>query len=441
MKHATAIAIALTAGMASAQDCPWDLETTPNPQGSLILYGIDGAAGDNIWTAGKRSIYQLGDSQTLNYIARWDGTSWAEMEVPQPSVLRDYQNLYDVLAIDGGHALAVGSYNPSSGSSLAQSMLWDGTDWELLLSPAYSGGSGFFGLGKAGQQVWGVGYKHSQLPPPAALSFPMAARFDGINWDVVFVPPLAETGGRSTNNLYDIEGAGENDAWAVGSAQEVGTGGFGPAAMMARWDGSDWSQYDLFPILQSIYFSSLQSIDVISGDDAWAAGYDYDNARQQTIPLIVHWDGSSWSNVPVPTFDHTAELRAITARAADDIYAAGTQTDANGFPHALILHYDGSGWSVIPETELTDFGTWFRAMTTVDGEVWAAGQSNNLSAGITQRQVDCAEDCIADLNFDGTLDFFDVSIFVNTSPDIDGSGAFDFFDVSSFLNAFSAGCP
>ena len=440
MKHAMMIAIALAAGMASAQDCPWDLEATPNPQGSLILYGIDGIAGDNIWTAGKRYIFQLGDSQTLNYIARWDGAAWTEMVVPQPSQLRDFQSLSDVLAIDVDHAVAVGTYNPSSGSSLAQSMLWDGTDWELLLSPAYSGGSGFYGLGKAGQQVWGVGYKHSQLPPPAALSFPMAARFDGSNWDVVFVPPLAETGGRSTNYLHDIEGASENDAWAVGSAQETGTGGFGPAAMMVRWNGSEWSQYDLFAILQSTSFSSLQAIEVISSNNAWAAGYDYDITRQQTIPLIMHWDGSSWSNVPVPTFDETAELRSITARSADDIYAAGTQTDANGFPHALILHYDGSDWSELPEAALTDFGTWFRAMTTVDGEVWAAGQSNNLSEGITQRQVDCAS-CPSDLNNDGALDFFDVSIFVNTQPDFDGSGAFDFFDVSAFLNAYNAGCP
>jgi hypothetical protein len=432
--------LSLTAGLCIAQDCPWDLETTPNPEGSLILYGIDGAAGDNIWAAGKRHIFQIGDSQTLNYMAHWDGGSWTEVSVPQPSQLRDFQTLSDVLAIDGQSALAVGTYNPSSGSSLAQSMLWDGSGWELLLSPAYSGGSGFYGLGKAGDQVWGVGYKYSELPPPAALSFPMAARLDGENWEVVFVPPLAETGGRSTNYLHDIEGASENDAWAVGSAQEVGTGGFGPAAMMVRWDGSDWSQYDLFPVLQSVFFSSLQSIDVLSSDDAWAAGYDYDIARQQTIPLILHWDGSSWSNIPVPEFDHTAELRSITARASDDVYAAGTQTDGDGYPHALILHWDGSVWSVIPEPELTDFGSWFRAMATVDNEVWVAGQSNGLSAGITQRLVDC-NSCPADLNNDGVLDFFDVSIFVNTMPDFDGSGGFDFFDVSAFLNNYNAGCP
>ncbi|MCR9075470.1 MAG: hypothetical protein NXI07_05465, partial [bacterium] len=215
--------------------------------------------------------------------------------------------------------------------------------------------------------------------------------------------------------------------------------GFGPAAMMVRWDGSAWSQYDLTQIVDSEQFSSITSIDAITTEDAWAAGYDYDLARQVTIPLILHWDGSDWSNIPVPVFEHSAELRGITAKGPDEVYAAGTQADADGYPHALIMRWDGSDWAVIPESELTDFGTWFRSMTTVDGEVWAAGQSNGLSDGITQRLVDCGG-CPADLNNDGVLDFFDVSIFVNSMPDFDNSGSFDFFDVSAFLNAFSGGC-
>ena len=55
--------------------------------------------------------------------------------------------------------------------------------------------------------------------------------------------------------------------------------------------------------------------------------------------------------------------------------------------------------------------------------------------------------CLADLNQDGVLDFFDVSAFLSAynamSPaaDFTGDGVFNFFDVSAFLNAFNAGCP
>ena len=58
-----------------------------------------------------------------------------------------------------------------------------------------------------------------------------------------------------------------------------------------------------------------------------------------------------------------------------------------------------------------------------------------------------ASSCLADLNGDGLLDFFDVSAFLNAYnamdpiADFTGDGNFDFFDVSGFLNAFNAGCP
>jgi len=55
--------------------------------------------------------------------------------------------------------------------------------------------------------------------------------------------------------------------------------------------------------------------------------------------------------------------------------------------------------------------------------------------------------CPADLNGDGSLDFFDISAFLGAfsamdpAADFDHNGAFDFFDVSAFLAGFSAGCP
>lgn len=58
-----------------------------------------------------------------------------------------------------------------------------------------------------------------------------------------------------------------------------------------------------------------------------------------------------------------------------------------------------------------------------------------------------ATQCAADLNNDGTLDFFDVSAFLNafnamdTVADFNADGSFNFFDVSAFLNAYNAGCP
>jgi hypothetical protein len=55
--------------------------------------------------------------------------------------------------------------------------------------------------------------------------------------------------------------------------------------------------------------------------------------------------------------------------------------------------------------------------------------------------------CPADLNGDGSLNFFDVSAFLSAfatqdpAADFTGDGSFNFFDVSAFLSAFAAGCP
>lgn len=66
---------------------------------------------------------------------------------------------------------------------------------------------------------------------------------------------------------------------------------------------------------------------------------------------------------------------------------------------------------------------------------------------VTMEFIEETDPCPADLNGDGTLDFFDVSAFLtafgngDASADFTGDGAFDFFDVSAFLNEFGVGCP
>ena len=60
----------------------------------------------------------------------------------------------------------------------------------------------------------------------------------------------------------------------------------------------------------------------------------------------------------------------------------------------------------------------------------------------------CAPDgCLADFNGNGTLEFFDVSAFLDAyntnavSADLNDDGILNFFDISVFINAFAAGCP
>ncbi len=77
------------------------------------------------------------------------------------------------------------------------------------------------------------------------------------------------------------------------------------------------------------------------------------------------------------------------------------------------------------------------------------GEGSVVEAGIDDvklQSFDCNA-CIADLNGDGALNFFDISTFLDLfgtgdlAVDLNGDGALNFFDVSEYLGLFGAGCP
>jgi hypothetical protein len=51
------------------------------------------------------------------------------------------------------------------------------------------------------------------------------------------------------------------------------------------------------------------------------------------------------------------------------------------------------------------------------------------------------------MNADGTLNFFDISVWLNSytkqdlNADFTGDGVLNFFDASTFLNEYIQGCP
>ncbi len=82
------------------------------------------------------------------------------------------------------------------------------------------------------------------------------------------------------------------------------------------------------------------------------------------------------------------------------------------------------------------------------GDIVGFGRLNDGSMGaFVIRGFAAPAPCVADINEDGELNFFDVSMFLNgfntqdPIADMNDDREFNFFDVSMFLNAFNAGCP
>lgn len=106
---------------------------------------------------------------------------------------------------------------------------------------------------------------------------------------------------------------------------------------------------------------------------------------------------------------------------------------------------DGSGGFGTPEVLHTGSTPVALVIADFNGDgALDLATANNGSNSVT---VLLRPGCRVDVNGDGTLDFFDVSMFLDAfagheaSADVNGDDVFDFFDVSTFLGWFSAGCP
>jgi hypothetical protein len=84
----------------------------------------------------------------------------------------------------------------------------------------------------------------------------------------------------------------------------------------------------------------LQSVSADSATDVWAVG------AYGASTLIMHYDGTSWSVVPVPAVfkPQTPDLFGVAARAANDVWAVGSEYTQQG-QRPIILHWNGTAWS------------------------------------------------------------------------------------------------
>ena len=87
----------------------------------------------------------------------------------------------------------------------------------------------------------------------------------------------------------------------------------------------------------------LTGVDVRTASDVWAVGY-YDDGSVKR-PLALHWNGSTWSNTPIPG---AGLLRKVSAIAAGNVWAAGTYYDTSAHrTKTLAVHFDGTAWTTV----------------------------------------------------------------------------------------------
>jgi len=134
--------------------------------------------------------------------------------------------------------------------------------------------------------------------------------------------------------LRGISAVSTSDAWAVGSA-----GGPSNQPLIVHWDGTSWSQVTS----PAAPFGNLYGVSMVSATDGWAVGTCH--CKTGGI-LILHWNGTSWTRLPAIA-PSNGSLRGVSMVSATDGWAVGLVGSSQG-PSPLALHWNGIRWTQVP---------------------------------------------------------------------------------------------
>jgi hypothetical protein len=224
--------------------------------------------------------------------------------------------------------------------------------------------------------AWGVGsFCVSHCSGPAPVDHTLIMHWDGTAWSQVASPNRAA----SSSYLTGVAADSPADVWAVGSYITNKTSRAGTLAM--HWDGTAWSRVTIPS--PGKHGSFLEAVTAVSPTDAWAVGYAEGSARQ--VGLVLHWDGTAWSKVTIPSPGPASNyLYDVDADSPADAWAVGTYTNHAGLDKTLVVHWNGTAWSRVASPSPGKSGATLNAVTAISAtSAWAVGDYCPASGGCT----------------------------------------------------------
>jgi len=276
----------------------------------------------------------------LNASAIFAG-QWTEV----PGARLNNSSLSGVAVVSANNVWAVGGKGP--GALIEH---WDGTNWSVAaVQPPGTLLNGVAALSSS--DIWAVGQNGVHN---------LVEHWNGQRWVIIPSPSLG-----TYDVLYAVCAISHNDAWAVGNSISPND-----VYILMHWDGTSWSLVNGPPAKSSL----LVSVKAFATDDVWAVGYkDYDYNQFTSSTFTLHWDGTTWSEIPSPNVTNGFNnLYGVDGTAPDDMWAVGSSNLG-----AIALHWDGTAWTTVP-TPVDD--GWFVAVKAFSStNVCAVGTSIETS--------------------------------------------------------------
>src|SRR5438128_2524576 len=125
--------------------------------------------------------------------------------------------------------------------------------------------------------------------------------------------------------------------------------------------------------------ASLSAVTAVSSTDVWAVGAFINLLDQGSFDTLTeHWDGHAWQVVPSPNFSPVDQnfLNGVAMVSSNDVWAVGV-FDIGGSGEPLILHWNGSTWSRVPGSPSGPTAALFGADAVSSNDVWAVGLNSD----------------------------------------------------------------
>ena len=407
---------------------------------TLEVWDDDGDEGPNLPALYVGGLFTHSGATQLNYLGKWDGTSWSAVGGGMSSFVNAL-GVYDDDGAGGPNLpklYAGGGFNDAGGLIVSHIGAWNGTTWERLQMGIQYGVNDVVNAmttfdDGSGEKLYVGGFFTTAAGQPANR----VASWDGSNWAA-----LGSGLNASASALIPFDHDGDNtDPAKLYVAGAFTQAGGNAASKIASWDGSDWAP------LGSGLDADGQCLAVFdpdgSGGDppALIIGGDFTSAGGLSVQRLAQWSCPTGGSPP-SIIEHPTDVTVCASKSASfTVKATGPGTLSYQWRHnANIIGGATADILDIDPVELADAGDYDCVVTNSGGSV--------ISNPATLTVYSCGS---GDMNCDGITDLFDINPFVlaATNPnawqqqypgcnilngDCNKDTVFDLFDINAFVD-------
>jgi hypothetical protein len=301
----------------------WTKVAIPSPSVNNVV-AVSGVSDGDAWLVGD----QCCKKREATLVLHWNGKTWSRVASPNPA--GQDNRLSAVSASSSDSAWAAGSTCSVSTGDCAPLLLhWNGKAWAHAASPVPGVTDTLQAVATvAADDAWAVGYTCG-----FTCYEPLVMHWNGKRWSTSAIPSVG-----SVSRIDGLAAVSATDVWAVGTA-DIGT-----KTVILHWNGKKWhrsSSRD--PGRGNVLFG----VSATSGANAWAVGnWCTTTGCAGSHTLIIHWNGTAWSQVKSPNPGTGSILAAVAATSASNAWAVGGKcTDTGGHCEPITLHWNGKAWS------------------------------------------------------------------------------------------------